>query len=89
MEGLKIERLDESWRRGYRINGQGNDTTDYVFLEVFWKKISGHYLIQQKYRKKVNWRFATQPKPEYTEELEILNPEVHEDEARRRRRSLS
>ena len=48
-----IERLEGDWQRwepgrGYRFE----NVEGYAFYDVYWKKISGHYLIQEQSRRR-------------------------------------
>lgn len=74
----QIERLDEPARRGYRFT----DNIEYAFIDVYWERVSNHYLIQTRERRRnlrksrPNW----QPKPIFgPHAIEILEPDMSEE----------
>lgn len=78
-----IERLDNNYLgvhgKGYRFS----DNTSYAFIEVYWKKVSNHYLIQTRERMN-NLRLikgiAYTGQPIYGPHVvEILEPETSEN----------
>ncbi len=82
---LEIERLDASksyapGKGGYRFH----DNFHYAFIDVYWEKVSGHYLILTRDRFKQH--FTSRPiKPingPYA--VEILKPETTEESVDRR-----
>ena len=78
-EKLVIERLDRSQfharGNGYRFH----DEWEYAFYDVYWNKVSEHYLIQEAYRlKQHNMRLGIKPLTGPFS-LEILEPETSEE----------
>lgn len=78
-EKLIIERLDNSKSyasgNGYRFSDQWR----FAFYDIYWNRVSGHYLIQEAYRlKQLNLRWGIKPRNgPYA--LEILEPETSEE----------
>lgn len=73
-----IRRVDEGqFRKGYRFE----NVSRYAFYDVYWSRVSDHFLIQEQYRaRNTNWRISTQPKPIFGPiPLEILDSDSSED----------
>ena len=79
----QIERLDEDMIKGYRFK----DNLHYAFIDVYWQKVSDHYLIQTREKfKRHSWgEKSSGPKPIYGPfPIEILKPETSEEIADQR-----
>lgn len=76
---FELERIDKKFWKGYRFRDD-----HYAFYDVFYQKVSGHYVVleQSRYRQ-YRWGRGVQPKPvmgPYI--LEVLEPEAGEGRCR-------
>ncbi len=79
IEEGKLERFDEAYRKGYRFS----DARIYALYDVYWLKVSGYYLIQQRSRfrqhnRKLEIKNMNGPFP--IEILEKASEEWHADQ---------
>ncbi len=82
---LEIERLNASMsyapgRGGYRFH----DNFHYAFVDVYWQKVSGHYLILTRDRFKQHFKNRPIKPINGPYAIEILEPETSEEAVERR-----
>lgn len=74
----QIKILEEGGRKGYRYS-EGGEYYEWAFIDVYWQKVSDHYLIEKRERHHQNVRRFPLKDIFGPFHVEILEPETNEE----------
>ncbi len=78
-KALEIKQIEDYLGKGYRASNE-----QYAFYDVCWRKVAGHYVIQEQHRlKQYNRKLSVKPISEPSI-IDILELDIDEDSVDRR-----